>query len=231
MKPEIISIAIETSSRAGGVALGRGDSLLRSVTFDASRRGASQLISRLEELLSEIDLRPADLDEVYVSAGPGSFTGVRVGVTVARTLGQMVPELRLVGVPTALVVAENARDLKWKHLGVIMDARENCIHVTLFARREDQIAQVGEPRVVTPQEFLDSAPRPLMLIGEGLAYHDLQGQQVEIADPSLHLPTPEGVWSVGRQMARVGQFTDYKRLLPVYTRRPKALRVWNEKHN
>ena len=225
MKPNV-SIAIETSCRAGGVALGRGDSLAATIAFDASRRHATQLISHLDGLLRGASMRPGDVDEAYVSAGPGSFTGLRVGLTVTRTLGQAVPHLRCVAVPTALAVAENARDADWKHLAVIMDAREGSICAGLFERRGGRIVQAAGPRVLTPQEFLAAAPRPLMLIGEGLAYSDLTDEKVQIGDSSLHLPTAEGVWRVGRRMAQAGQFTDCKRLLPIYVRQPKVLRQW-----
>ena len=85
-----VSLAIETSCRAGGVALGRGDELLGVIDFEASARHAVQLVPRLHELLEGASLRPEDVDELYVSVGPGSFTGLRIGLTVARTMGQML---------------------------------------------------------------------------------------------------------------------------------------------
>lgn len=230
MKP-VVSMAIETSCRAGGVALGSGDALDRTIAFDSSARHATQVVSRARELLSDAGLRPADLNELYVSSGPGSFTGLRVGVTVARTLGQLLPRLRCVGVPTTAAVAENARDLDWKHLGVIMDARDRDVYAALFARRATEIAPDGAPGVVDAQEFLASAPRPLTLVGEGLAHHELRDRGVTIAEPRLYLPTPEGVWRVGRRMARDGQFTPAGELLPVYARRPEAVRLWEKRRS
>ena len=230
-----ISIAIETSCRRGGVALGLGDELARTIAFDASSRHATHLISRLNELLAGAGRRPTDVNEAYVSVGPGSFTGVRVGVTVARTLGQAIPHLRLVAVPTPLAVAENVPHLDWEHLGVILDAKEGLVHASLLARRGEQIAFAAAPAVLTPQEFLATAPRPVLLVGEGLGYQgveDFQAEGVRVVDPDhleLHLPTAEGVWRVGRRMALAGQFTDYPRLLPVYARKPEAIRLWERR--
>ncbi len=221
MSDETVSIAIETSCRAGGLVLGIGDEQRHAVAFDASARHATRLVAHLAEMVRAAGLRPADVGELYVSAGPGSFTGLRVGITAARTMAQAIPHLRCVAVPTALAVAENARDLDWQHLAVVFDAREGAVHVSLFCRCGDSPAPANTTAGLwRPEKFLASAPRPLLLIGEGLAYHDMAAEGVTLADASLHLPTAEGVWCVGRRMARAGEFTDYHHLLPVYAREP-----------
>jgi tRNA threonylcarbamoyladenosine biosynthesis protein TsaB len=225
-----VSIAIETSSRAGGVALGSGDEMLETLAFDASRGHATELVVRLDELLARHGLTARDARQVYVSAGPGSFTGLRVGITVARTLAQAVQGVACVAVPTALAVAENARDLAWEDLGVVMDAREGNVYGQFFARRQGRIVPAGPEMVLPSREFLLRAPRPLMLTGEGLAYHDLTGPGIEIAEASVRLPRADGVWRVGRRLAAAGRFTEYRRLLPIYTRKCQALRIWEERH-
>jgi tRNA threonylcarbamoyladenosine biosynthesis protein TsaB len=227
---QTVSIAIETSCRLGGVALGVGDELAAAVDFDASARHAAQLVARLKELLAGAALRPADVGEVYVSVGPGSFTGTRIGVTVARTLAQTLPGSRCVAVSSPAAVAENARPLPWRHLAVVLDAREGLLHATLFERRGELILPVDAGGVMSPPELLARAPRPLTLLGEGLGYHDLRadGVTIPLADKTgapPHLPTAEGVWRFGRRQARAGRFTDPAQLLPIYTRVPAALRA------
>ncbi len=226
-----VSIAIETTCRQGGVALGVGDEPVETLAFDARRRHATLLIGKLDDLLGARSLRPTDVDELYVSLGPGSFTGIRVGVTVARTFAQARPELRCVGVPTPAVVAENARPLGWTRLAHIHDAKDDRIHVTLFTRRQtDQPpVQEGPSRVVGESEFLESLDGPTLLIGEGLGYHELSSLHATLADESLWLPAPLGVWAVGRRMARAGEFTEYHHLLPHYTRKPEAVRLWEQR--
>jgi len=224
-----ISIAIETSCRAGGVALGVGDELALVEDFDASTRHAGQLVSRLEALLAGRRLRPREVNHVYVSAGPGSFTGLRIGITVARTLAQAVGNLCCVAVPTAAAVAENLRTEDWEHLGVVLDAKEGRAYSVVFERRGGRIARVWGPAMVTGEEFLERAPRPLLVTGEGLEHQDLSGPQVRLADPKRYLPTAQSVWRVGRRMAAAGRFTDYRRLLPVYARKPEAVRLWEKR--
>ena len=233
---DIISIAIETSCRMGGVALGLGDRLEREISFDASSRHATHLLCRLEELLVGEELLPAQLNEVYVSAGPGSFTGIRVGVTVARTLGQAIAGVRLVAVPTALAVAENVRAMAWDHLAVVMEAKEGTVYASLLQRKGDEISFAEPPSVAVPQEFMVRAPRPLLLMGEALAHHplaDFAADGVELAAPAgaeLHMPTAAGVWHVGRRIAARGEVVDFANLLPIYSRKPEAIRLWELRH-
>jgi len=221
MDKPTVSLAIETSCRAGGLVLAAGAQQHRAISFDASSRHATHLISHLAEMVRQAGLKPADIDEVYVSAGPGSFTGVRVGIAAVRTMAQAMPHLRCVAVPTPMAVAENTHDLAWENLAVILDARDGWIHASLFVRQEGLIEPVdGWAGLYRPEEFLAGAPRPLLLVGEGLAFHQLSAPGVSAADPSLHLPTAEAVWRVGNRLARAGRFTEYHDLLPIYTRSP-----------
>jgi len=204
--------------------LARGDDILGSIDFEASARHAVQLVPKVAALLEQASLRPADIDELYVSAGPGSFTGVRVGLTVARTMGQMISSLRCVGVATPVAVALQAEDLPWDRLAVVLDAREECLHVSEFVRTDGRIVPRGV-QMVGFDEFLAGVERPITLTGEGLSYYDCAGPDISIAPPKLYFPTPQAIWRVGRQMASEGQFTEYNKLTPIYAREPQVLRT------
>jgi len=225
MKPAV-SIAIETSCRTGGAALGLDGQLAQCIDFDASSRHATQLVPRLAELLRDASLRPADLGELYVSAGPGSFTGVRVGLTVARTMGQMLGDMRCVAVPTPLAIAWRAADLPWEDLAVVLDARDRYVHVSTFRRGGGQVVPQDSGKVVTVSEFLAEATRPITLTGEGLEHHDCSGKDITIAAEAIRMPTGRSVWCAGRQMALSGKYTDAAALRPIYARPPEAVRLW-----
>lgn len=225
-----VSIAIETSCRAGGVALGMGKDLVNSIKFDATGRHATQLIRHLEGLVSGAELTPDDIEEVYVSAGPGSFTGLRVGITAVRTLAQAVKNLRCLPVPTARVIAAATVDLPWEHLAVLLDARQGSAHVTFFSRSEDQLIQTTPGRPMTAEEFLRDAPKPVMLVGEAMEHIDLKGPGIETAPENrldVHMPDVDNVWRVGRELASGENFVHYNDLLPTYARKPEAVRLWD----
>ncbi|MFP4106011.1 MAG: tRNA (adenosine(37)-N6)-threonylcarbamoyltransferase complex dimerization subunit type 1 TsaB [Phycisphaerae bacterium] len=227
---ETFSLAIETSCRTGGICLGRGDNLLHSVEFDVSSRHAVVLVQQLDLLLKREGLGPANIDEVYVSAGPGSFTGLRIGVTVARTLAQAAPGVRCVSVPTAHAVAENVRNMEWEQLAVIFDAKGENIFVSRFGREGDE-PRPAEPATMTESEFLESTPRPVLLTGEGLGYHNLDGEGIRQAPKDRWMPTVDGVWMAGRRLAREQRYTEPAKLLPIYSRKPEAVRLWEKRQS
>ncbi len=224
---EAVSVALETTSHAGGVALGAGDVLIEALPFDTSRRAATQVLVYLDDLLARHDLTPQALTEVYVDVGPGSFTGTRIAVTVARMLGRAVGRLRCVAVGAPAVVAEAARaDAGVEHLAVVLDARDGRIYAAVFERAGDQFMPAAAPAVTTVEALLASTPRPLHVTGEGLGYHAVAGPGVVVLDEGLWLPSVDKTWAVGRRLAVRGRFTAPAELLPVYTGQPKAVRLW-----
>ena len=233
---ERISLSIETTCSRGGVALGRGDAIVAQDFFDASRRHAATLVAKLKALFEGQGLAPADLDELYVSVGPGSFTGTRVGVTVARTLAQMVPHARCVAVPTARAIAQAAMVIEWSRLTVLSDATEGGVHLAVFERQAGACQPLTE-RDVAIADLRAALEGPLLITGPAAhapilsaVLADIPGVEVLPPDSPYHQPTPSAVWEVGRTLADAGQFTPYDQLLPLYSRPPTAVRVW-EKQN
>ena len=235
MQPTV-SIAIETSSREGGIALGRGDTLIASLRFDATQRHAVRLVARLDEMLAAHGLTARDVRELYISIGPGSFTGLRVGVTVARTMAQVVPHLQCVAVPTLNVIAQNAAGLDFENLSVVLDAKDQIVYAARFGRdpaasadAPGRIVPISEPELVPLQDFLAALPRPAVVIGEATQYLPIAGPGITVGPAESIYPRPEALWHLGRSMAAAGQFTDYHLLQPLYLRKPEAVRLWEQR--
>jgi tRNA threonylcarbamoyladenosine biosynthesis protein TsaB len=232
---DTISIAIETSSRAGAVALGCGDKIIQTRTLGPSGKHASELLAQMDIMLKEANLVPRDIGEVYISVGPGSFTGLRVGITVARTMGQMIPGMKLVSVNTPLAIAENFLSDSWENLGVLLASKRTgvgcaSVHGTLIRRNGDGNPAVVETVVASVGDVLGKFPLPILFTGEALQYVELeQTEGITIAESDTFYPRPEGVWKVGRRFAAEGKFTPFNQLLPVYSRKPEAVRLWEEK--
>ena len=125
-------LILETSGRAGTVALARGEAVVRSMPLDAARRHARDLAPTMTRVLKEEGLRPTDLTGVMVCTGPGSYTGLRVGVMSAKTLAYAVG-CKLVAVPAFPAVAEQA-PAEAGRLWVIGDALQGQVYVQEFAR-------------------------------------------------------------------------------------------------
>src|SRR4051794_137410 len=101
------ALAIETSGRTGSVAAVEGGVVLAERDFPHGLQNAALILPLLDELCRGQGWKPSDVGELYVSAGPGSFTGLRIGVTLAKTLA-LSTGAKIVAVPTVAVLALNA---------------------------------------------------------------------------------------------------------------------------
>src|SRR5687768_10817067 len=120
-------LLIETSGRVGKVGLARGGAVARAADLDATRRHARDLAAAVDAHLKGEGLRPADLTGVMVGVGPGSYTGLRVGLISAKALAYALG-CRLVPVPTFAAIAERA-PAEAGHLWVIADALQGQIYL------------------------------------------------------------------------------------------------------
>lgn len=218
----IRAIAVETTSRRGEVALVEHGRVVVQDAFEAGLGHTAYLLPLVDRLCRSRDWRPSDIEEIYVSVGPGGFTGTRIGVTFAKTLAAAVGA-RVVAVPTPRVLVENA-PAEASHALVVVDARRGKAWIEPFIRVAGLWRSAGSPQVTTLTEALAAAPRPVWLVGEGVAYH---AGEIDSADSAIKIcpdtrPRATVVASLGWEMARQGSFVDPFLLVPVYVRRPEA---------
>jgi tRNA threonylcarbamoyl adenosine modification protein YeaZ len=214
-------LAIETTGRAGSVCVASGETVLGREELASDARHASGLHTAVDRLVRGQGWRPDALDEVYVSAGPGSFTGARIGITVARTLA-WATGARIVRVPTVDALAHNALEAvpPPEYVAVVLDAKRSQIFTALFALvgTKDSVPHpggVGHPglvyekiidaTLVEPGEFLTKtvADRIASVPHPGGVGHPARALQ------SL---TPEG-WGTRPVVAVLGEGMEYHRMV------------------
>jgi len=224
MSQPIRGLAIETSSRIGSVALAQDGRALADETFEHGLQHAARIVPAIDQLCRRLNWDSADLRQIYVSAGPGSFTGLRIGITLAKTLA-FVTAARLVAVPTVRVLAENA-PAEARHVIIVIDAKREQIFTASFDRQTDGWTQREPAHLDSLSAMLARAPRPVHLIGQGIPEHRKfivdADTQVHLCDESTWRPRADVVAQLGWRMAREGQFTDPLQLTPIYIRRPEA---------
>ncbi len=226
-------LAIETSGRIGSVALARGGELKQAAKFRVDYNHAVEVLPTIDRLCRRLGWSAGDLEQVYLSIGPGSFTGLRIAVTLARTLAWSL-KADIVAVPTLEVIAQNGllADEPPPHLVVVLDAKRKEVYSAGFALRGQQYVQTIDPCVVDPVDFLSGLPQPLHILGEGIAYHPEALKQV------THQRLPEALWQprvqtvhqLGLEKSRRGHFEEPARLTPIYLRKPEAEEVWEKRH-
>jgi tRNA threonylcarbamoyladenosine biosynthesis protein TsaB len=227
MPDRTYNLAIETSSRHGSVTLGGGDELLETIELPEQQRHAVELMPAIEKLFQAHTAKPAQLGEIYVSIGPGSFTGLRVGLTTAKVLAH-VTGARLVAVPTLEVVVHNAPADR-PHVAVMLNAKRGQCFTGLFQRENGAWKPLIAPSLLSPEQLLERAPRPLAIIGDHLPPQEWPGE-VQLLGSALATPRSEVVWRLGRQLAAAGRFADPASLTPLYVRLPEAEELWQARH-
>jgi tRNA threonylcarbamoyladenosine biosynthesis protein TsaB len=214
-------LALETSGTQGSVATLAGTTLLEELPLDSNLRSAQSLAPAIKRVLRLSRWKPGDVELVAAVAGPGSFTGLRIGVMTAKAFAYAVGA-KLVGLNTLEVVA-SAMPRAIDQVEVVWDAQRK----QLFRQRFERGAE-GRFRAATAVEIVDVhawlAALPTGLNVAGPPLESLGGQipgQVQIVDKSLWWPTAS---AVGHLAARVdlSQLSDIWTLAPDYHRRSAA---------
>jgi len=226
-------LVIETSSRVGSVAIATESDLVRAERLPGLMRHAGELMPAIDGMLKQADWPADSLTDAYVSIGPGSFTGLRIAVTVARTLAWSIGA-RIVAVPTVDGLSRNVLSAtpRPEHVAVILDAKQAQVFAAAFTLRNGQYEKVIDAHMAPPADFLARCPRPLAVLGEGIPYHRpaIDAAGVAVLNEDLWCPRAEHVLTIGRILARAGRFTPGGELLPLYIRRPEAEEKWERLH-
>jgi len=227
------ALSIETSSRTGSIALSDNDRVLAEDTFPHGLQHAAGILPMIDRLCRAQHWTPPDINHLYVSIGPGSFTGLRIGVTLAKTLA-FATGARVVPVPTVRVLAENAPS-DCQHLIIVLDAKRDQIFTARFERSGNAWQEREPAHLDSLTAMLSRSPRPVHLIGEGIPYHRKflpQDDPAIIVTPDDHWrPRAAAVAALGASLANAAQFADPFKLTPLYIRRPEAEEKWQAAHS
>lgn len=244
-KQQLRTICWETSARRGSVAAALGTELLRQEHFSADQQHTAELFPTISRLCEQLNWAPADIDQIMVSIGPGSFTGIRVGITAAKSLAYAL-SIPVIPVPSTDVMALNALQneatgglpANVTHIATVMDAKRGQVYTALYSLGDTPDSLVPgltlcmEPSLLNPDELLAKAPHPLWIVGEGLRYHarNLTSDDVTHAPQDLWMPLAENVLRCGLRRARAGLSIPAEQLQPLYLRRPEAQEKWEALH-
>ena len=229
MRGRPYNLAIETSGRSGSVSLGLEDELIDSVTLTHKRRHNVELIPTIDALCRKHGVTPDSAGQVYVSLGPGSFTGLRVGITTAKMLA-LAGGAEIFGIPTLDVLAENAPP-DTKHAAVCLNLKRDTVHCAVYRRDGEDWSAMVAPALRTMAELLEASPRPMSVIGDPLpAVPDHLAQGVKILDPERAIAQSTAVWHLGRKASKTRSPDDPMTLAPLYIREPEAVELWNRRH-
>lgn len=211
-------LALETSGTAGSLAAADGANLLLEVSLDPHARSAQSLAPALDELFSRMHWTPADLGLVAVSSGPGSFTGLRVGVTAAKTLAYCA-KAEILNIDTLETIAA-AVPTDFPLLSTAVDAQRGQVMARGFRSDEEGLwTPTGPAGLVNVEQWLNGLPQGAAVAGPVLAR--LAGAipgHVRLLQPSFWEPKASSVARLAWRRYQAGERGDLWSLVPNYSR-------------
>lgn len=218
-------LILETSGRVGHVALALGEELCGARRLDETRRHARDLAPAVADLLAAQGWRPRDLHGVLVSRGPGSYTGLRVGVMSAKALAYATG-CALLTIETFAGIAVQAPD-EVMRLDVLADAQQDKVYVQPFARSASGLTPTAPLAIRSITEWLQSREADAWVSGPGLAKWEARlPEGTRAVEPGRRDPLPESLLRLGLARYRAGERDDVWAAEPLYLRPSSAEEKW-----
>ncbi|WP_175986497.1 tRNA (adenosine(37)-N6)-threonylcarbamoyltransferase complex dimerization subunit type 1 TsaB [Bacillus sp. Marseille-Q1617] len=223
-------LSIDTSNYPLGVALIEEGKVVGEYITNFKRNHSVRAMPAVEQLLKECETEPKELTKIVVANGPGSYTGVRIGVTLAKTLAWSL-NIPLIPVSSLAVLAASGRNFTG-YIAPIFDARRGQVYTGLYKFDGDRITQVEEDRNVLLTDWANKLKEydgEILFIGNDVSIHEemikeVLGDQARIAPFVSHNPRPSELAFIG---AELEEHTAHE-VVPNYIRLAEAEVKWLE---
>ena len=223
-------LALETSAKAVSVAVAENDTVIASRFANEGQTHSVTMMPMLDGMLRETGLTLRDMELIAVSNGPGSFTGLRIGVSAAKGLAWAL-DVPCCGVSTLDAMAQNALDFEGIVIGA-MDARREQIYNALFLCHDGHLQRLTEDRAIGLDALLPEMEKysdlPKLVVGDGAAlcytYLSERGITCGMREGECGLQNAQGVAQAAYEMALRGMTVSARDLIPVYLRLSQAER-------
>lgn len=217
-------LGVDTSTPIGSVGLVDGENLVAEHTLDVVQSHSSRLMPAIDQVLKWAELTVRDLEACAVGIGPGSFTGVRIGVGTIKSLCYAIQK-PIIGVSTLEAIAFNLRYTE-RLICPILDARRGEVYGAIFHGGE-KLERRSEDLCVPIERLLARIDAPAVFVGDGLKRYAAVirargGEEAIFADAIFNVPRGASIARIGHKRLLSGQADDYFALIPNYVRKWKA---------
>ena len=234
----MLILALDSSAAPASAALLEDGKILSEFYINTKQTHSQTLMPMVEHLLKTVRVPVSGIDLfavtcMAVSAGPGSFTGVRIGVSCVKGLS-MTRNISCAGVSTLRAMAENARQLTGI-VCAVMDARCGQVYNALFRAEDGKLTRLCDDRALPIAELLEECKtftEKIYLVGDGaeLCYKTFAAIRAELLLPQLRFQRASGVAMAAQEMVENGQTVTPDALMPIYLRLPQAERELKAKN-
>ncbi len=229
----MLILALDSSAAPASAALLEDGKILSEFYINTKQTHSQTLMPMVESVLKLTNKTLDDVTCMAVSAGPGSFTGVRIGVSCVKGLS-MTRNIPCAGVSTLRAMAENARQLTGI-VCAVMDARCGQVYNALFRAESGKLTRLCDDRALPIAELLEECKtfaEKIYLVGDGaeLCYKTFAAIRAELLQPQLRFQRASGVAMAAQEMIENGQMVTPDALMPIYLRLPQAERELKAKN-
>ncbi|WP_455539643.1 tRNA (adenosine(37)-N6)-threonylcarbamoyltransferase complex dimerization subunit type 1 TsaB [Terrisporobacter sp.] len=227
-------LGIDTSTMAANVAVLEDDKLICEYTINTKKTHSQKLMPMIENMLKLSDLEIKDMDAIGICVGPGSFTGLRIGMATAKAMAH-VNNIPLIGVDSLEILGANM-DLCNRKICSILDAQRNQVYMNKYALENNKIKQLQEISIKPIDELLGeiaSSDEQWVLVGEAVyKYKDKidQIKNITIPSPANNITKASSLCTIARDkmLANEGVHNCYD-INPMYIRKSQAEEQYEEK--
>lgn len=226
-------LAIDTSNFTLGIALINGNQVMGEYITNLKKNHSVRVMPAIETLLKDCDTLPKDVDKIVVAKGPGSYTGVRIGVTIAKTLAWTL-NIPLSGVSSLETLAANGRYFNG-YVSPLFDARRGQVYTGLYEYINGELSIILEDCNILSSEWasrLKERNRPVLFVGQDVEIHrevisQILGDLAFFAPTPLFNPRPSELAFIGK--AKIEE--DIHHFVPNYVRLAEAEAKWLEQQS
>lgn len=213
-------LAIDTATEFAGLALYSEDAVWAEEIWHAARNHTVEVMPRLHRMLQNVSLSVARLDGIVVSIGPGSYTGVRIAVALAKGLA-LPHNLPVIGVPTLEIVAYPHRNQTLPVIAIAQAGRKRILTAS-YDWVDGKWVQVQSPALTTVSALVQTITEPILVSGELTASDvvEFNSGKAVVATPVDRIRRPAVLAELGMTRLYSGEQDDLDSLVPIYLSSP-----------
>lgn len=218
-------LAIDTSTMLGGIAIVDNELLIAESRLNVKATHSERLLSEIEHILKKSDLTINEIDVFALAIGPGSFTGLRIGLSTIKGF-VFSTNKKFVAVPTLEAFAWNLPYCSYQ-VCPILDARKKEVYAAVFRWDRANFIRILDEQALKIEHLLEKIDSTTIFLGEGaLIYRSnivgVLSDKAIFAPPHLMVPSPANVAYLGMKKALQGHFEDIIKAVPMYLRKSEA---------
>jgi len=221
-------LGIETATPTGSIALIDDEEIIFEYSYQGKLEHSAWLMPSIDRLLKDAAFTCQEIEGIAVSSGPGSFTGLRIGISTVKGLVQGLG-IPVVGVSTLDSLAANLPYAD-KIICPVLDAKKKEVYTALYKINKETSKRLTDYLVIPPQKLIEMILEPTIFLGSGLKLYleqikqSLKDKEVYFAHSSLWLPRASNLALLGLRELKAGKQEDIYSFTPLYLRKAPEIK-------